>query len=144
MRRFGQRPQPELTYKPRPGAYAILVRDQEVLLTFQDEPFFEFQLPGGGIDPGETPIRALHREVMEETGWRIEVVRRLGAYRRFVYMPDYDIEAEKICHIYLARPSRQICEPTEEGHYCHWVSREQAKEYVKGEGDAYFLRQYIG
>ena len=40
---------------------------QNLLLTHQNAPEPEFQLPGGGIDPDEHPIKALHREVMEET-----------------------------------------------------------------------------
>ena len=34
--------------------------------------------PGGGLDPGEQPEAALHREVWEETGQRVEV-DRIGA-----------------------------------------------------------------
>jgi len=58
-------------YVARPGAYAVLERSGEVLLTFQESPVPEFQLPGGGIDPGEAMLPALHREIREETGWRV-------------------------------------------------------------------------
>lgn len=43
------------------------------------------KLPGGGIDPGETILEGLHRECLEETGCRIEVLAELGwvmEYRR--------------------------------------------------------------
>ena len=62
IRRFGARPDPDRRYRMRPGAYAILSRGSSVLLTFQHRPEPEFQLPGGGIDPGESPVQALHRE----------------------------------------------------------------------------------
>ena len=99
IKRFGNPRDFGRRYISRPGAYAILPRDRRLLLTFQAAPFFEFQLPGGGIDPGETPVQALHREVYEETGWRIGGLRRLGVYRRFTHMPEYDIWAEKVCHV---------------------------------------------
>lgn len=67
-----------------------------MLLTHQDAPEPEVQLPGGGIDPGESPVQALIREVYEETGWRISRPRRLGAYRRFTYMPEYDLWGEDL------------------------------------------------
>ena len=69
--RYGTPREAGRRYTLRRGAYAILWRDGRVLLTHQDEPWPEFQLPGGGIDPGESPLRALHREVFEETGIRI-------------------------------------------------------------------------
>ena len=31
-------------------------------------------LPGGGLDPGEPPEAALHREVWEETGQRVDII----------------------------------------------------------------------
>lgn len=57
--RFGERVKSGQRYRLRPGAYAILIRDGRVLLTHQSHPVPEFQLPGGGIDPGEGPIEAL-------------------------------------------------------------------------------------
>lgn len=37
-------------------------------------------LPGGGIDPGETPDDAVIREVKEETGYDVKVYRRTAEY----------------------------------------------------------------
>ena len=91
-------------YFYRPGVYVILPVGRQILLTFQADPHNEFQLPGGGVDAGEQPITALYREVMEETGWIIGRPKKIGAFRRFVYMPEYNMRAEKLCHIYLAKP----------------------------------------
>lgn len=131
--RHGQR------YRMRPGAYAVLMRGGEVLLTHQADPIPEFQLPGGGIDAGESPLSALHREVMEETGWRITQPRRLGAYRRFGYMPEYDLWAEKLCHVYLARPTRAHGPPSEAGHTAIWTSPGEAVRLLASAGDRLFM-----
>lgn len=139
MKRYGDSPKPGQSYTLRPGAYAILPRDGQLLLTYQAAPHFEFQLPGGGIDPGESPIQALHREVFEETGWRIAKPLRLGAFRRFVFMPEYGIHAEKICHIYLARPIRPHGPPREAGHTAVWLPPRAALQELANEGDAAFV-----
>jgi len=143
MRRFGEAVRADITYTPRPGVYAMLPLNGALLLTHQIEPEPEFQLPGGGVDPGESPLRALHREVYEETGWTIAAPRRIGAFRRFVYMPEYDLWAEKICTIYMARPVRRLGPPTEPGHTALWMPADMAAELLANEGERTLLAQVV-
>ncbi|RWR04766.1 NUDIX domain-containing protein [Paenirhodobacter populi] len=139
MRRFGEALVKGQTYRRRPGAYAVLLRDGAVLLTHQAEPIPEYQLPGGGIDPGEGPIAALHREAFEETGWSISPPRRLGVYRRFTYMPEYDLWAEKLCSVWLARPILRRGAPSEPGHRAIWAEPAAAVELLANQGDRHFM-----
>ena len=143
IRRFGEQVRPDRRYRLRPGAYALLARAASLLITHQEEPVPEFQLPGGGIDAGESPLTALHREVFEETGWRIGPARRIGAFRRFTYMPEYDLWAEKLCTIYLARPVRPHGEPTEAGHTALWMPAEEAAERLGNAGDRHFVARWL-
>jgi len=136
---FGPPPGPR-RYRQRRGAYALLIRDGAALVTFQKAPEPEFQLPGGGIDPGESPIAALHREVYEETGWTIGTPRRLGVYRRYCFMPDYDFWAEKICSVWLARPIRRLGPPSETGHEAHWVSLDRLVDLLPDPGSRAFAQ----
>ena len=139
IRRYGDTPVSGQRYKTRPGVYAILPLNGKLLLTYQGDPHYEIQLPGGGIDPGENPTQALHREVFEETGWRIGQPRKLGTFRRFVFMPEYDMWAEKLCHIYLARPIRPHGPPSEAGHIPLWLSPTDAIVELYNDGDADFV-----
>lgn len=143
MRRYGHAKDPNQTYTDRPGVYGIILSDRGVLLTHQSTPYSELQLPGGGIDPGESPLIALHREVMEETGWRINPLRRLGVYQRYTYMPDYDMYARKVCHIFVACAVRRLGPPTEPHHTPHWVGPTLAVDCLASEGDADFLQDFI-
>lgn len=143
MRRFGERVVSGQAYRRRPGAYGVLLRDGAILLTHQAEPVPEYQLPGGGIDPGEGPVEALHREVYEETGWAIAAPRRVGVYKRFVWMPEYRFFAEKICHVYVARPVLRRGEPTEPGHRAVWAEARAAMALVQAPGERLFLGRVL-
>lgn len=140
-RRYGEKARPDIRYRSRPGIYAILPRDGRLLLTLQLEPKPEFQLPGGGIDAGEQPVPALHREVREETGWRIARPRRMGFYRRFTYMPEYDLWAEKVCQVWVARPVCRLGPPTEAGHTALWTTPDKALDLIENAGERDFLRR---
>ena len=142
IRRFGEPPQNGQRYTRRPGAYALLPRDGRFLLTCQYDPDPDLQLPGGGIDPGESPISALHREVHEETGWSIATPRKLGVFRRFVYMPEYDLWAEKLCHIFVARPVLQLGPPREKSHEAVWMDQEKAAGLLGSPGDRHFATKF--
>jgi 8-oxo-dGTP diphosphatase len=139
IRRYGEPVKPGQRYRRRPGVYAVLLRGDSILTTFQQAPVPEFQLPGGGIDAGEHPVAALHREVIEETGWKIDVIRRIGAFRRFTYMPEYDLWAEKLCAVYLARPILRLGPPSEAGHTAVWLPVDEAVARLGNPGDRAML-----
>jgi 8-oxo-dGTP diphosphatase len=143
IKRYGAAPEPGRRYRMRPGVYAVLPRDGQVLCTLQEAETREVQLPGGGIDRGEHPIAALHREVFEETGWSIAAPRRLGAFRRFTYMPEYDLWAEKLCTIYVARPVRRHGPPSEAGHTALWLDPVNAARLLYNDGDRDFLMRAL-
>jgi 8-oxo-dGTP diphosphatase len=139
IRRYGEPVKPGQRYRRRPGVYAVLLRGNSILTTFQQAPVPEFQLPGGGIDAGEQPVAALHREVIEETGWKIGLIRRIGAFRRFTYMPEYDLWAEKLCTVYLARPVLCLGPPSEAGHMAVWLPVDDAVARLGNPGDRAML-----
>ena len=144
IKRYGTPPRADKVYRRRPGVYAVLLDKDGLLTTHQDSPLPEYQLPGGGIDKDEHPIAALHREVMEETGWHICRIRRLGAFRRFTYMPEYDLWAEKICTVYVAKPALQVGPPTEAGHQAVWMDPAAALTLLGNAGDRAMLARALG
>ena len=75
-----------------PGAQALLVvqavilREGRVLLAVRSD-LRGWELPGGTPQPGESDAAALAREVREETGLEVEILRRVGDYRRSGFRP---------------------------------------------------------
>jgi ADP-ribose pyrophosphatase YjhB (NUDIX family) len=65
------------------GAFALLLDDDgSVLCVRQNYPPHEWTLPGGRVEPNESPLAALHREILEETSCRIAIERYVGTYAR--------------------------------------------------------------
>ncbi|HET7477879.1 MAG TPA: NUDIX domain-containing protein [Rubrobacteraceae bacterium] len=60
---------------------AAVFRDGKILLIKEPEDGL-WSLPGGWADVGETPSETTAREVYEESGYRVRVVRLLAAYDR--------------------------------------------------------------
>ena len=47
----------------------VVVRDGRVLLLHNERD--EWELPGGRLEIGETPVQSVAREITEETGWQV-------------------------------------------------------------------------
>jgi 8-oxo-dGTP diphosphatase len=64
-----------------PAAIGIIFNDDRsavLLIKRKDVPVWI--LPGGGIDPGETAEEAVIREILEETGYQIQIERKCAEY----------------------------------------------------------------
>lgn len=69
-------------YDPKVAATAVIIRDDKVLLVKRgNEPGYGlWSLPGGYVDRGEIVESAAAREVLEETGLKVDITRLLGVF----------------------------------------------------------------
>jgi ADP-ribose pyrophosphatase YjhB (NUDIX family) len=65
----------------RVGVYAVIFDEGQVLLAHRRDIDW-WNLPGGGMEIGETVEEAIRREVLEETGLDVEVEYLLGVYSK--------------------------------------------------------------
>lgn len=79
---------------------AIILLDGKIVLIKRKNPPFEnyYALPGGFVEKGETVEQALVREVKEETGLDVDIVKLVGVYSE----PDRDPRGRVISLCYLA------------------------------------------
>lgn len=80
-------------WRRRSASRIVVVAADEVLLFEDSDPglpeYRWWVTPGGGIDPGETPLQAAVRELEEETGLRVEHGSMLGPVARRVAVHGY-------------------------------------------------------
>ncbi len=65
---------------PESVAGILFTPDRSGVLLIQRRDVPVWVLPGGGIEPGESPEIAIVREILEETGLTVKVARLIGAY----------------------------------------------------------------
>ena len=142
MKLFGEKVNCKIRYQRRVSAYGIIFHKQALLLTEQItmDNNIEVQLPGGGWNENESLIHALYREVLEETGWGIKVLKKEGIFQRFTYMPEYEIWAHKICHIYRCATTIKKTEQLEKNHRFIIMSKKKALEAIVDTGFKYFIQ----
>lgn len=76
------------------SAGAVIFNDQgEVLLVHHTYGVKNWEIPGGGGEPNESPDETAVREVLEETGLRVKAVAATGWY--------YDESVDKMGGVFL-------------------------------------------
>jgi 8-oxo-dGTP diphosphatase len=79
-----------------------------------------WDLPGGGLEPGEPPEEGIVREVLEETGLHVRVVQILGS-KNYMLNPDTG-ERNKVMIVYLLRSIGSLeCRLSSEHDEFRWV-----------------------
>lgn len=136
--RFGD-PVPGVSYWHRPGAYAVVSRDDGLIAVVEMYGRY-FHLPGGGIDPGEDPLTALSREVLEETGLRVTIGALIAEIEEYAHAEElgYFIKAGRYFSAAMASVAGP---PQEDGHRLLWMSRAEAIEKLVHPGQRWIVTQ---
>jgi 8-oxo-dGDP phosphatase len=87
---------------------------------------WDWEVPGGYVDPGEDGATAAVREVEEETGWRPRSVEFLLTFQPALGSADAPQD------VYVARGADLVGEPeTDEAEAVRWVPVEEALEMTR-------------
>lgn len=73
---------PAFPTRPPDSVQLVLLDSQRRVLLQKREDLRIWSLPGGGIEPGETPEEAALREALEETGFAVRLSHCVGFYWR--------------------------------------------------------------
>ncbi len=79
----------------RIGVFGVIIQDGKVLLGRRRDIDW-WNLPGGGMELGETVDEALRREVLEETGLQVRVGRLVGVYSK---PQKQEVVLTFLCHV---------------------------------------------
>ena len=130
-----------LAYSPRPGVYGVALDEAGRVLTVElDTGSF---LPGGGRRVGESDEDALVREVLEETGFQIEIGARLGVAKQFVVSARKGKAFNKIGAFFLIELGRWVGAPSEPDHGLLWLSVEEALIRLRDENHRWALARAV-
>jgi 8-oxo-dGTP diphosphatase len=124
---FGE-PQPGRTYPDRPAAFAVIERDGMIALARAVFPGgrFRLDLPGGGIDPGETAEQAAVRECGEEVGLAVEIGASLGRADHYFVNQDGQTHNTR-GQFFEARVTAEAAHlKIEDDHTLEWMAPHQA------------------
>ncbi len=113
-----------MTQTPQ-GASMAVIHNGSVLLVKRRYPPMAglWSLPGGKIEPGETPAEAVSREVLEETGIIARIIGKLG--RHTVEVEDARIELE----VFFGRPQSGSLRPGDDAATARWVNLDRLRTY---------------
>ncbi len=109
--------------KERPGAYAVIANDLGQILAVIAKN--RYHLPGGGIDAGEDPLKAVEREIMEETGYQVDGLQNIGHANQFLDTKDLG-PINKLGTYFVGHVSNTPPRPTHEAdHAPTWIRPEE-------------------
>ena len=116
----------EILTMPRDGAMTAVVRDGSVLMLLRHRflnDAWGWELPGGMVEIGESPMEAAAREVEEETGWRPTELRPLTSFH-----PSSGWSVQRF-HLFVADGATHVGTPTElnEASVVSWRSMDEIR-----------------
>lgn len=104
----------------------IFNQKNEVLLTLRNEPELpaahqKWQIPGGGVNFGESPLKALRREIKEELNLTIKLTKTPPVKKEHIW--DYEDRQEHVtltCYLATVKSGKMRVDNQEASDY-RWV-----------------------
>lgn len=128
---------------PIPGVAVHIKKDDTYLLIKRvadpDKGFWS--VPGGLIEVGERAVEAAEREVREETGLSVELLKRLGVYDKIELDPSGKVLYHFIIMHFQAQPLGGDLTPMDDALDSVWVRKEQFNEYQLTHSLQMFLKR---
>ncbi len=129
-------------YTYRPGAYAVVFDADQCVAVVKNKYGYYFLL-GGGADPGETTEETLRREVLEESGYDIQIHRKLGEAIECFWSEIDQRHFEVHGHFYAASFGQRVRDPVDDHHVLVWLTAEEAVKQLCRESQAWAVRQAV-
>jgi 8-oxo-dGTP diphosphatase len=138
---FG-RTQPGHMYKERPSVYGICSRNDNkiALVKVANGQSFIFDLPGGGVESGESDPEAVIREFDEETGLTVWPARQICRAGQFWF--NQDVATNSLCTFFEVELTATDGLPTEPDHELVWVQIDEAMRKLRHDAHAWALLQW--
>ncbi len=92
-------------YYPREASRGLVFLPNGNILAFLKPKIGQYKLPGGGKEGNETPEETFRREVLEETGYTVKNLRKLGITKGFT----------QVSHVFVADVDKYIGTSMDEG-----------------------------
>ncbi|MEY2304779.1 NUDIX hydrolase [Bacillus tropicus] len=129
-------------YVLRPSCYAIIFHSSSLMIAViqKEERYF---LPGGGMEGTETKDECLHRELLEELGWIIEIEQYIGNAMRYFYAEKEDTYYLNDGFFYIANMVRKQTDKCEEDHILKWMSPLHAVELLLHDHQKWAIEQAL-
>jgi 8-oxo-dGTP pyrophosphatase MutT (NUDIX family) len=114
----------------RPAVASIVLGEQGVLLLYRHRVVtgrWGWELPCGGVEPGESLQEAAAREVLEETGWKPGPMRPLFGYDPMNGLSDQRFE----CFVADGATRKGEPEDAAESSQVEWVDLDRTRQLMR-------------
>ena len=118
--------------KLRLGVRGIVIREDGKIAIFNKSNKNEYKLPGGGLEGEEKPEEAFKREVLEETGCEVEIIKSLGKTEEYKSLNNF----KQISYVFVGKVLKDTKElnmtekEKDEGAKLLWETPENALELI--------------
>jgi 8-oxo-dGTP diphosphatase len=134
----------DVTYADRACVYGVLLDDRGLLAVAEitSEHGVEYDLPGGGVEPGESELGALVREFLEEVGLTVRAERLVLRANQFWNRQGVR-PRNSLCAFWLVEAAGEAIAPLEPDHKLVWLEPLEAARRMRHDAHAWAVLRFV-